>query len=285
MDGDYRAYLGERHALYYLERFAAFDRRGKGLHAGWNWPALIFPTGWLAYRRMYRLLALSLGLSALTGYLFLGPLGPLFAPIPLFQLVIGGCQLFVDSPQRPVLTGLLGLLPIFLLPLCATSLYHGQVCREIALARARCADEEEVRRHLKARGGVNRPLMWTVHVTTMAVMTGLIAIACLESMLNDRKAFATAKKGRELLASYYRYNRSYPNTLAGYSYLDMNIREKSDFILFYSAKNESLPCEEENCRDYLLEVAHKDGRDVYEASPHGEVNAHDREKYFYSGYE
>ena len=51
--GLYETAIGKNRLAYYLEKFLAFDKKGDGLHAGWNWSAFAFTGFWALYRRMY----------------------------------------------------------------------------------------------------------------------------------------------------------------------------------------------------------------------------------------
>ena len=51
--GLYESAIDEKRRSYYREKFLAFDRRGPGLKASWNWAAFFFGGIWALYRKMY----------------------------------------------------------------------------------------------------------------------------------------------------------------------------------------------------------------------------------------
>jgi len=49
----YEAFIGSRNGIYYLAKFDAFEKRGDGFVATWNWPAFLFNSVWALYRKQY----------------------------------------------------------------------------------------------------------------------------------------------------------------------------------------------------------------------------------------
>ena len=49
----YETAIGEKNLDYYIGKFHAFDEKGAGLHASWNWAAFFFTGFWALYRKLY----------------------------------------------------------------------------------------------------------------------------------------------------------------------------------------------------------------------------------------
>ena len=128
----YRAAIGEKNLDYYLNKFRAFDEKGPGLHASWNWAAFLFTGFWALYRKMY-------------GWFFawwaVATLGTIFSRVPESQISQG-----------------LSVLVLFLwvgFSVFANSLYLRRIEARITAEQRSNSDVSQVGARLNADNGVH----------------------------------------------------------------------------------------------------------------------------------
>jgi cell division septation protein DedD len=120
----YQAAIGPVRTAYYLEHFARFDARGKGVLT-WHWPAFFFTLGWMAFRRLWKEALVYALLCTLLG---LGLLAFVPATLGYSESVIGAA------------IGIYVLLASVPPALLANSLYYRSINRHVTQALAQSPD-------------------------------------------------------------------------------------------------------------------------------------------------
>jgi hypothetical protein len=150
----YKVCIGDKRAAYYLEKFEAFDRKGSGLHASWNWAALIVSVAWPLYRKMY-------------GWFFL----------LWFILFIFSFGHYVPGAQPAA--SLIGWGLSILFAAYANSLYHLKIKKKISAARLIARNENQLLEMLQSSRGVNR---WVIWLPTIIILLGVVAAIAIPAM-------------------------------------------------------------------------------------------------------
>lgn len=150
----YDAAIGERNRSYYVSKFGLFDKKGPGLHASWNWPALLASAAWALYRKMYLWFFLLLGLGFFSGVLQNGN-APLFGSLLFFVGWVG--------------------FAVF-----ANSLYYENIKKRIAKAQLEFDNQDKLVAYLKDKGGVNAWVPWVcVAAPILLILLALLIPAFL----------------------------------------------------------------------------------------------------------
>ena len=130
----YEAILGEKNRIYYQTKFDQFDKKGGGIIASWNWPALLLTGIWALYRKMYGWFFLFWGLATISNIL--------------------------EKSGASGLSAIILGVPAILFAIFSNSLYHKKVIKKIAKAKNDIDDESKLLEYLKYKGGVNTWVIW-----------------------------------------------------------------------------------------------------------------------------
>ncbi len=156
----YRAYLGEKNADYYLEKFAAFDREGDGLHASWNWAAFLVNGLWFLYRKMYGWFFVCWGVATISN---------------------------ISIAHNLPWLGFVSFVSWLALTAYANSLYHKHVKKKIAAVTTRpelARNRDALLANLQRQGGVNS---WVVWVFLAIFVIGILAAILIPVMSGKSK--------------------------------------------------------------------------------------------------
>jgi curved DNA-binding protein CbpA len=158
----YRAYLGEKNTDYYLKKFEAFDQKGDGLHASWNWPAFLFVV-WELYRKLY-------------GWFF-----ALLVTYSVLNFLPGSWSLLM-------------LIPWFGFAIFANSLYHNQVKKKIAATQPVARSNDELLQLLRHKGGVHAWVIWAFFTV---FIFGILVAVLLPAISEKSKSRPVAEQSAE----------------------------------------------------------------------------------------
>ena len=150
----YKVCIGDKRAAYYLEKFEVFDRKGSGLHASWNWAALLVSVAWPLYRKMY-------------GWFF------------IFFVIFMLSSMADKSSDSQWIGTLIIILPGMLFAVYANSLYHGKIKKRIFAARLIARNENQLLEMLKSGSGVQG---WVVWVAGIIPVLGIVAAIVIPAM-------------------------------------------------------------------------------------------------------
>lgn len=150
----YEAILGEKNRIYYQTKFEQFDKKGEGLVANWNSPALFLTGFWALYRKMYGWFFIFLGIATVSNILEKS------GALELSAIILG--------------------VPAILFAIFSNSLYHKKTVKKITKAKSEIEDESKLLEYLKYKGGVN---VWVIWVFGAIPVVGTLA-AILIPMLD-----------------------------------------------------------------------------------------------------
>ena len=146
----YEAFVGSRNGIYYLAKFDAFEKRGDGFVATWNWPAFLFNSVWALYRKQYGWFFAFWGIATVAS--FAQKLG-----LPWLGVVV-------------ILTSMV------LFGLYANALYYKRTKRILAEATAVIENPLKRIEYLRAKGGVHA---WAPWAFTAIPVVGVLAAILL----------------------------------------------------------------------------------------------------------
>ena len=150
--------IGERNNEYYLQYLEkAGDRKWA---SSWNWPAFLFTSGWMLYRKLW----LAWFLYALAYPLILTLLADRVGEL------LG--EQFGSMVQLVILPGV----SFILMPMLANAIYAHNLRRLVAKAEARTEDFNERVSLLKKHGGTS--ILWILVLLVPAVI-GIVAATAL----------------------------------------------------------------------------------------------------------
>lgn len=164
--GYYVAALGEKNSAYYLDKFHAFDEKGPGLHASWNWAAFFFTGFWALYRKMY---------------------GWFFA-----WWAVGTVLTVFSKVQNSEINQILGIATGTLwvaFSLYANAIYHRKIKARIATSQKSTSDAAQVDRRLASGSGVNT---WAAYVFASVPVIGIVAAIALPAYQDSAKRKSVA---------------------------------------------------------------------------------------------
>lgn len=164
----YETAIGEKNLDYYIGKFHAFDEKGPGLHASWNWAAFFFTGFWSLYRKMY---------VWFFAWWAVGTVLTVFSKVQ-------------NSEINQILGIVVGILWIAF-TLYANALYHRKIEARIATARKTTSDTALVKKRLSAGSGVN---VWAAYVFGAIPVIGIVAAVALP-------AYQDYSKRREVAAT------------------------------------------------------------------------------------
>lgn len=130
----FRVAIGPR-ADYYVPRFLRYEKAGKAF-LGWNWPALLLPSVWAFYRKLW-MPGLGFALLPLMGA---AAFGSVESALGDSSVAWFGCAAF-----------LVWILPSVIAALFANSLVYSRVKRLVRRAQARAGDTSAMARSLAGR--------------------------------------------------------------------------------------------------------------------------------------
>lgn len=162
--GLYEAALGEKNLGYYLAMFQAFDEKGPGLHASWNWASFFFTIPWALYRKMY---------VWFFAWWAVATVATIFGKVSELQQGVGILVLILWAGFS-----------VF-----ANSLYHGKIKARIAVAQKSTADASQVNRRLSSSAGVNT---WVAYIFGAIPVLGIVLAIALPAYQDYSKRQAVA---------------------------------------------------------------------------------------------
>ena len=164
----YEAAIGEKNLDYYIGKFHAFDEKGPGLHASWNWAAFFGGGFWALYRKMY---------AWFFAWCFFGTVGTTLLKVPNPQIQKGVGIAYI--------AGFLGFAAF------ANALYHAKIKKRIDAAQKSTENMAQVNRKISSGSGVNA---WAAYVFGVVPVLGIVAAVALP-------AFQDYSKRREVGAT------------------------------------------------------------------------------------
>lgn len=162
--GYYEAAIGEKNQEYYVDKFEAFDQKGGGLNASWNWAAFLFAGTWALYRKMYGWF-----FAWLVVYFVAGVLERLFAQA---------------SPNVRFVAGIVYLVGWLSFGAFANSLYHAKIKKRIDAINESTADIAKIEKRLKLKSGVNA---WVPIVVIAIFVLGILLAVALPAYQDAKK--------------------------------------------------------------------------------------------------
>ena len=166
--GYYEAAIGEKNQEYYVDKFEAFDQKGGGLNASWNWAAFLFAGTWALYRKMYGWF-----FAWLVVYFVAGVLERLFAQA---------------SPNVRFVAGIVYLVGWLSFGAFANSLYHAKIKKRIDAINESTADIAKIEKRLKLKSGVNA---WVPIVVIAIFVLGILLAVALPAYQGGDKIVKT----------------------------------------------------------------------------------------------
>lgn len=162
----YGAALGHKNSDYYVGKFLAFDEKGPGLHASWNWAAFFFTGFWALYRKMY-------------GWFFVWwVLG-----------TVGTTLLKVPNPQIQRGVGIAYIACCLGFAIFGNALYHRKINARIKASRKSNSDASRVSKGLNKGSGVHT---WVAIVFGAIPVLGILAAVALPAYKDYSKPHAVA---------------------------------------------------------------------------------------------
>lgn len=149
----YEPALGEKNLGYYLAKFLAFDDKGTGLNASWNWPAFFFTGFWALYRKMY-------------GWFFAW--WAVATVVTVFEKT--------QNAQIHQFLAVVSVVSWLGFATYANSLYHRKIKKRIASAQRSHSDASRISGILSASSGVNK---WVPIVCGAVPVIGVVASIAL----------------------------------------------------------------------------------------------------------
>ena len=165
-DEAWRLAIGPKAQAHYLDRFARLAAGGAG---GWHWPAALFTSGWLLYRKLYGRLVLYIVASN---------------ALPLALALLGGVvgkQLGADSDGGAALLGLLvGWVLLIVWPgLKGNAWVYRSASHMIADVRSAGGTLAQQRAFIASRGGTNGAAVLVVLLVIGVPVIGILAAIAL----------------------------------------------------------------------------------------------------------
>ncbi len=151
----YKTALGEKNLGYYLDKFHAFDQKGPGLHASWNWAAFFFTGLWALYRKMYGWFVAWVGILAFFG-------------------VASRAALNSQAGSFWVLIANFAVVSSF--AAYANSIYHRKIKQRITATENANSDAAQVNRRLSSGAGVHT---WVAYIFGGLPVVGILAAIAL----------------------------------------------------------------------------------------------------------
>lgn len=164
--GRYAAVIGERRLAYYLAAFIELDKKGPGLHAGWNWAGLLGPV-WPLYRKMYGLFAASFLIHCVT--------------YPIYSAERASTAAMYWASM--VALASIGVLAVF-----GNALYLRKVKGILARADRLYQDPVRAHQHAASFGGVNRWVPWVFGGLPAVGIALAIALPMIQSATGPERA-------------------------------------------------------------------------------------------------
>ena len=153
----YEAILGEKNAIYYQTKFEQFDKKGQGLKASWNWPALFAGSLWALYRKMY-------------GWFFILSGGHLISGI-------------LEGAGTEELSWVIHIIQLIAFPIFANSLYQNNLRKKITEGEKIIEDKNELIKYLRNKGGVHKRLAWLFWGMLVIIILGILIAIAIPSFL------------------------------------------------------------------------------------------------------
>jgi len=164
----YAAYLGEKNQDYYLKKFEKFDQQGDGMHASFNWPALLFGV-WPLYRKMYGWFFVFLGIAFLAG-------------------IVDWWVVISKMPSLSMLPTIISITYWIFFTAYANSLYHKHVKKKITVAQPIAYNDTELLKILRKEGGVHAWVTWVFLAIFIIGIIAAIAIPAYSDYTKKAKA-------------------------------------------------------------------------------------------------
>jgi len=171
----YAAYLGEKNQDYYLKKFEKFDQQGDGMHASFNWPALLFGV-WPLYRKMYGWFFVFLGIAFLAG-------------------IVDWWVVISKMPSLSMLPTIISITYWIFFTAYVNSLYHKHVKKKIAVAQPIARNDTELLKILRKEGGVHA---WVIWVFLAIFIIGIIASIVIPAYSDKTKNAKAASREPQL---------------------------------------------------------------------------------------
>jgi len=198
------AYVGPKNADYYARRFDSFKSGGSAV--SWNWPAFLFSSVWLLYRKMW-----------LYGFLYW-----IVLPITLSLATAVVAELAGPVPAIWTNYGSWFLIGFVLLPMFANRLYFNHAQAKINKVASITSSAEQQATELVRIGGTSNIILVVVPLFLVAVV-GVIAGISIPAY-NDYTVRAQVSEGLSLaggakvaVTEYHQEHQFFPvdNVTAG----------------------------------------------------------------------
>lgn len=160
----YEAFVGSRNGNYYLAKFDDIEKRGGGFVATWNWPAFLFNSVWVIYRKQYGWFFAFWGIGTIAS--FAEKIGLLWLGVVVI------------------------LASMVLFGLYANALYYKRAKRFRAEATAVIENPSKRIEYLHAKGGVHAWVPWVfTAILVVGVLTAVLLPLFQDQTVAKRSAF------------------------------------------------------------------------------------------------